>query len=217
MQNWVVIPARNEADTIAQVLGKVREFVERVVVVDDGSEDDTFLQAQKAGAMVLRHGVNLGKGAALKTGCEYALSHGASSIITMDADGQHDPAEIPLFLEALQRHDIVFGARQIPQSMPFIFRWGNKFMSSTLKVLYQLNIEDSQCGYRAFTAASYPKIRWEALNYYVETEMVIRTGKHQLKHAQVPIKTIYADSYKGTTVLDGVLIVGKMVGWRLWH
>ncbi len=213
----VVVPAYNEGKTIAAVIAKIKTHRPSVVVVDDGSNDNTFQQAKDAGAVVLKHKVNLGKGAALKTGCDYAVRLGAKKIIAMDADGQHDPEEIPKFMAALDTHDIVFGCRQIPKTMPLVFRFGNKVISKTMHLLYNINVHDSQCGYRAFTADAYKKIRWEAQDYYVETEMAIKAGKKKLKHTMKPIETIYADRYKGTTVLDGAAIVVKMMGRRLWH
>jgi len=216
-ESCVIIPAYNEGKTIAEVIQKTRPYVDNIIVVDDGSKDDTSLQAENAGAQLLKHKVNLGKGAALKTGCDYAIQHGAKKIITLDADGQHDPKEVPRFLAALEQHEIAFACRKMPDSMPLVFRFGNKVITQTLHVLYNLKVDDSQCGYRAFTAAAYPKIRWEARDYYVETEMAIRAGKKKLLHTMIPIETIYADRYKGTTVLDGVTIVGKMIGWRLWR
>lgn len=211
-----IIPAYNESSTIEAVIRKVQEHVSTVVVVDDGSHDATASLAQHQGAMVLRHSVNLGKGAALKTGCDYAFQQGFDRIVVMDADGQHNPKEIPAFLSLLQNHDIVFGCRRIPDSMPLIFRVGNTAINTVLRLLYGLAIEDSQCGYRAWRMSVYPLLRWEALNYYVETEMIIKAGKKKLRAAQLPIQTIYSDTYKGTTVVDGVLIVAKMVTWRLF-
>jgi len=213
----VIIPAYNEGKTIFEVLTKTKKFAGTIIVVDDGSQDHTASEAAKAGATVLQHKVNLGKGAALKTGCEYALEQGAQKIVTMDADGQHDPKEIPVFLSALEQHDIALGSRKIPHSMPLVFRIGNKVISKTLQILHKIKVEDSQCGYRSFRAEAYPSLRWEAVDYYVETEMAILAGKKKLKHTTVPIETIYADRYKGTTVLDGVAIVTKMIGWKIWR
>ena len=212
----VIIPAYNEGKTIFGVTTKTKKFVQNIIVVDDGSLDNTAAEAARAGAVVLRHKVNLGKGAALKTGCDYAVQQGAQNIITMDADGQHDPKEIPLFRAALEQHDIAFGSRKTPKSMPQVFKLGNKVITRTLQLLYGVIVEDSQCGYRSFRAAAYPHIRWDATDYYVETEMAIRAGKKKMKHTIVPIETIYADKYKGTTIFDGIAIVAKMVGWRLW-
>ena len=140
----VVVPAYNEGKTIAAVIAKIKTHRPSVVVVDDGSNDNTFQQAKDAGAVVLKHKVNLGKGAALKTGCDYAVRLGAKKIIAMDADGQHDPEEIPKFMAALDTHDIVFGCRQIPKTMPLVFRFGNKVISKTMHLLYNINVHDSQ-------------------------------------------------------------------------
>ncbi len=216
MTTAVVIPAHNEGERIGPVIRAAQKHVENIIVVDDGSEDDTARRAEETGATVLRHRVNLGKGAALKTGCEYALQQGAERLVVMDADGQHNPNKIPEFLAALQQHDIALGARTVPDSMPLVMLVGNKVINQTLSTLYNITITDSQCGYRSFTAAAYQKIRWEALNYYVEMEMVIKAGKKRLKYTQIPIETIYSDKYKGTTVLDGLMIVAKMIGWRLF-
>lgn len=213
----VIIPAYNEGKTIFEVLGKTKNFAQNIIVVDDGSQDNTASEAARAGAKVLRHKVNLGKGAALKTGCDYAFKSGAVRVVAMDADGQHDPKEIPSFLQALDQHDIAFGSRKAPKSMPFVFKFGNKVLTGTLRTLYGVTVEDSQCGYRGFTINAYPHLRWDANDYYVETEMAIRAGKKKLKHTTIPIETIYADRYKGTTVLDGVTIVFKMIGWKIWR
>ncbi len=216
MTTLILIPAYNEEKTIADVIIKTKQYCPEILVVDDGSVDSTAEKAKQTGATVISHKVNLGKGAALKTGCEYALQQGAQKIIVMDADGQHDPQEIPRFLEALEQHDVVFSYRKVPDTMPFMMRFGNSFINRALKIIYNVNIQDSQCGYRAFTAAAYPQIRWDAQDYYVETEMILRVGKKRLKHASIPIETIYADEYKGTTVLDGVKIIMKMIGGRAW-
>ena len=215
MNEAVVIPAHNEGKHIAEIVRQAKQFLPTIIVVDDGSSDDTAEQAQAARATVLKHKVNLGKGAALKTGCDYALQQGICKLIVMDADGQHPPQDLPRFLTALDQHDIVFGSRAIPTTMPFVFQFGNKTINKTLKILYGLDLQDSQCGYRAFTADAYRSLRWNAQDYYVETEMIINAGKKKLRYTQVPIPTIYSDKYKGTTILDGVMIVAKMIGWRL--
>lgn len=214
--NFAIIPAYNEEKTIAQVVEKAKQYLP-IIVVDDGSTDATAEKAAHAGATVLKHRVNVGKGAALKTGCEHALAQGAEKIVLLDADGQHNPEHIPVFLNALEKYDIAFGARRIPENMPLIMRFGNKVINTTFLLLYNIRIEDSQSGYRAFRASAYPFLRWEALDYAVETEMIIKAGKRKLSHCTIPIETIYGDKYKGTTVLDGMLIVARMFGWRLWR
>ncbi len=212
---YAVIPAHNEQTTIRGTIAGIQRYVNHIIVVDDGSVDRTSEAIKDTGAIVLRHRVNLGKGAALKTGCDYALMKGAEKIVVLDADGQHEPAEIPAFLQALNNADIVFGSRQRSISMPLVLKFGNWFINKTLQRLSAISVQDSQCGYRAFTVEAYRKIRWHASDYYMETEMIINAGKHALRSAHVPIRTIYADKYKGTTVLDGIKIVLKILGGRI--
>src|SRR3989344_9620007 len=109
MKVVVIIPAHNEASRIKPVIRGVKKYFKEVIVVDDGSQDTTTSVAEETGAVVLRHITNLGKGAALKTGCDYALQKGAEKFVVMDADGQHNPKDILRFLKALESNDIVFG------------------------------------------------------------------------------------------------------------
>src|SRR3989344_1706587 len=209
---WAVIAAYNEAGRIGRVLEGTRKFVDNVVVVDDGSKDSTF-EAAKKNAIVLRHSVNLGKGAALKTGCDFAIKHGADIIVVLDADGQHDPREIPRFLKALKNADIVFGYRKLNKRMPLVLRFGNWFINTVAEVIYGMKMKDTQSGYRAFRADVYKRIRWEATDYSMESEMIANVGKNKLRYREIPIETIYGDRYKGTTIIDGIKIVFNMVWW----
>ncbi|HLC65559.1 MAG TPA: glycosyltransferase family 2 protein [Candidatus Nanoarchaeia archaeon] len=211
---WAVIAAYNEAGRIGRVLEGTRKFVDNVVVVDDGSKDSTF-EAAKKNAIVLRHSVNLGKGAALKTGCDFAIKHGADIIVVLDADGQHDPREIPRFLKALKNADIVFGYRKLNKRMPLVLRFGNWFINTVAEVIYGMKMKDTQSGYRAFRADVYKRIRWEATDYSMESEMIANVGKNKLRYREIPIETIYGDRYKGTTIIDGIKIVFNMVWWKI--
>ena len=188
---WVVIPAHNEEKHIGGVIKKAGKFTNNILVVDDGSKDKTSAVAEKSGAFVLKHIVNLGKGAALKTGCEYAIKNGAEKIVVLDADGQHDPNEIPNFVNSLNKADIIFGYRRLNKNMPFVLRYGNWFIFFMTKLLFGLKIVDTQCGYRAFKVKVYNKIKWDAHDYSMESEMIANTGKHHLKYNQIPIETIY--------------------------
>ncbi len=213
---FAIIPAYNEEQHIAAVISGVRKYLKDIVVVDDGSSDQTYEAAGKTGAAALKHVINLGKGAALKTGCDYAVEHGAEWLVLIDADTQHDPAEIPNFLKKLEEgNEVIFGYRIINSSMPAVLRFGNRFITSCTRFLYGMRLHDTTCGFRALTAEAYKKIRWEAAGYFVEAEMIANVGKEKLSFAEVPIQTIYSDKYKGTTVMDGVKIVGNMVLWRL--
>jgi len=216
METFIIIPAYNEDEHIKEVIQKTKRHSQNIVVVDDGSQDNTSTIAQNEGISVLRHVINLGKGAALKTGCDFAFKNKAENIVVIDADSQHDPDRIPQFLESLKETDIVFGYREQPQSMPFILRFGNWFINKITMFLYGIKLKDTQCGYRAFTAATYKKIRWCSPDYSMESEMIANVGKHKLKYKQIPIQTIYSDKYKGTTIIDGVKIVLKMLSWRIF-
>lgn len=212
---WVVIAAYNEEKHIAAVINETRKFCKNIIVVDDGSKDKTCQIAKSKGVTALKHVINLGKGAAVKTGCDFALQKGAEVLLLIDADGQHEPKEIPRFLKELKNKDIVFGYRKFTKKMPIIMRFGNKFINATTKLLYGIELKDTQCGYRALTAKAYKKVRWNSTGYPMESEMIANAGKNKLKYTEIPIRTIYSDKYKGTTVIDGVKIVLNMLLWRL--
>jgi glycosyltransferase involved in cell wall biosynthesis len=211
----VIIPAHNEQRHISSVIKKIKKYASNIIVVDDGSTDNTPRIAEKENVTVLRHVVNLGKGAALKTGAEYAIRKGAKRLIFIDSDGQHKPEDIPRFLDALKQADVVFGSRTFNKKMPAILKFGNRFINQVNNVLYGVNLRDTQSGYRAMTASAYRKIRWRSTSYSVESEMVANTGRQRLKYKEITIKTIYSDKYKGTTIIDGIKIVLNMLWWRI--
>ncbi len=213
---WAVIPAYNEGKNIRNIIKKTKKYVDKVIVIDDGSKDNTSEIAEKSGAIVLKHIINLGKGAALKTGCDYAAKN-AKFIIVLDADAQHSPEDLPRFIEKLSKYDIVFGYRKLSSKMPLILRFGNWFISNVVGILYNLRLNDTQSGFRAFSREAYRKIRWNASDYSMESEMISKVGKQRLKYVQIPIQTIYSDKYKGTTVIDGIKIVLNMVWWKLFN
>ena len=106
---FIIIAAYNEQKNLGAVIDETKKFCKNIIVVDDGSKDKTYEIAKNKGIIALKHIINLGKGAAVKTGADYALKHGAEAIILVDADGQHEPKEIPRFLNSLKGKDIVFG------------------------------------------------------------------------------------------------------------
>lgn len=212
---YAVIPAYNEQSNIADIIKKTRKYVGNVIVVDDGSRDKTKAKAEEAGAIALRHIVNLGKGAALKTGCDFAFKKGAEFILSLDADAQHNPDDIPRFIEKLKNYDLVFSYRKLSSKMPIVLRFGNWFISNIVRALHGVSLKDTQCGFRAFSRQAYKKIRWIASDYSMESEMIARVGMQKLKYVQIPIQTIYSDKYKGTTIIDGIKIVLNMVWWKL--
>ena len=99
--------------------------------------------------------------------------------------------------------------------MPFVLRFGNGVINTLTEVLYGIKVRDTQCGFRAFTASSYKKIRWTAASYPMESEMIANIGMQKLTFKEIPIETVYTDRYKGTTVIDGIKIVLNLIWWRL--
>lgn len=212
----VVIPSFNEEKHIKEVITRTKKYSNNIIVVDDASKDRTEDIASAQKVVVLHHIVNLGKGAALKTGVDFAFRNGADKVVLLDGDLQHSPEEIPHFLKALENHDIVFGyRRQNKKHMPIVFKLGNWFIERATRLLFHVKILDTQCGFRAFTRQAYNKIRWESNDYSVESEMIALTGKNKLRYTQIPIETIYHNRYKGTTVFDGIKIVKNMIWWRM--
>lgn len=215
---FIVIPAYNEQARLPEVVSKLQKKIplNQIIVSDDGSKQpiSSFLPPQ---VRVVRHRVNLGKGMALKTGCELAIKLGAKTIILMDADGQHDPEEIESFLKLINEgNKVVFGARYVGENMPFWRLLGNRLLNKSTAWLFNLKLHDVWCGYRAFTTDIFPKISWEAADYSVDVEMAIHVGQNKLKHQEIFVGTIYHDkgSYTGTSVIDGIKLLLELVIWK---
>ncbi|MBT3405548.1 glycosyltransferase family 2 protein [Candidatus Woesearchaeota archaeon] len=212
---WVIIPAYNEEKHITKVIRNTKKYCSNIVVVDDGSRDKTYSSAVKGGAIALKHVVNLGKGAAVKTGADYAVANGAKTLIFMDSDGQHEPKEIPNFVKALKGVDIIYGSRRRSKKMPVVFRFGNYVLNGLMNLIYGMNISDTQSGYRALTSSAYQKVRWSSNDYRMESEMIVNAGKNNLKYKEIFIRTLYSDDYKGTTAVDGVKIALHILWWKI--
>lgn len=216
MKICAVIPAYNEEENIANVVRKTKEHVDSVIVVDDGSKDDTAHIAEMVGATVVSHLVNMGKGFALETGIEKALEDGSDILVTIDADNQHDPEDIPKLSNILinENLDIVFGSRSLDGDMPIILKFGNWWLCKSAQLLFGTNVTDSQSGFKAFRRDAYEKLKWTSSHYSVDSEIIMNTGRNKLRHKQIPIKTLYHCNHKGTTVIDGIRIFLNMLLWR---
>jgi UDP-N-acetylglucosamine---dolichyl-phosphate N-acetylglucosaminyltransferase len=217
MKTFAVIPVYNEGGKIRATAKKVSKYVDQVVVVDDGSQDNTSSEARKGDSIVLRHIINMGKGAAMKTGIKYAIKNRANKIVVIDGDGQHDPSEIPKLLTLLEKNkvDIVLGIRQMPENSPIILRLGNWGLNQIFRFFFGSKIDDTQNGFRVFNSKIYNKIKWKSPDYFVETEMIANLLKHNVKFAEIPVRTYYHDKYKGTTVLTGLRYFIKMLEVKL--
>lgn len=224
MKTSIVIPAHNESKRIINVIKgicKVNKII-KIIVVDDGSTDTTSLKLRIASntcnnLVVLRHKVNLGKGAAMRTGAMYAFKNGADSVIFMDADGQHAPDDLSKFQNKLNedKYGLILGVREKAKDIPFIRSYGNKFGILVIYMLFGIKVSDLLCGYRAITKKAFKKLNLESSGYGIETEMVAKMALHKLKYTQVVVKTVYHDKVKGVTILDAVRILFDVIRWRI--
>lgn len=213
---WVVIPGFNEAAYLDRVLKKVSSYTKNIIFVDDGSEDASYKIALKYTPHVLSHQTNIGKGAAMLTGAEYAFNNlDAQAIIFMDSDDQHDASHLPDFMRLLSTSEIVFGIRNMGASMPLTRFLGNKIASVFLNILYGVYIADIPSGYKGMTKKAFKKIKWASSGYEVETEIAVRVAQHKIPFGLLEIKAIYHDTDKGMTLLDALHISYCLIQWRL--
>ncbi len=189
-----------------------------VLVVDDGSSDDTAQQAEQAGAQVTRHERNRGKGAALQTGFAWALAHGDEAVLTLDADGQHDPHEIPAFLAAFERGegDLIIGRRTFSR-MPTVRAWANATGSRLLSLAFGYPILDNQSGYRLHSRRLLENVDLRhTARFDAEVEILVQAVVKGFRIGWVPIRTIYADEVSHINpVLDTVRFLRVL--WRAWQ
>ena len=188
-----IIPAYNEGAQVAPVVAGASEFLP-VLLVDDGSSDDTVVQAEAAGATVIRQHPNQGKGAALRTAFRQALIDAYDAVITLDADGQHDPAEIPKFLDlyAAKQPDLIIGQRRL-RHMPPIRRLANYLGRKSFSWAIGQPIPDNQSGYRLISRRLLEELEGgEEAGFEFEMEMIVICVRRGYDLDWVPIRTIYA-------------------------
>jgi len=208
-QIFFVIPAYNESFVISSVVRAVQKLCSNIIVVDDGSDDDTFSEAKSAGAEVLRHIVNRGQGAALATGVLYSLSKGAEIIVTFDADGQHDPSQINELIEPILqkksgcsvrvpipclpagRLDSFLKIKHFHSAIPF-----SRLLTLKLALLHQwfftgLKVTDTHCGLRAFSRKAAEKITITQDRMAHASEILEEIARHRLSFIEVPVRVRY--------------------------
>ncbi|HMK53632.1 MAG TPA: glycosyltransferase family 2 protein [Methanobacteriaceae archaeon] len=221
MKNLTLIPAYNEEKTIKKVAEDAKNYSD-VLVVNDGSEDHTSSEAKTAGSTVINHAKNLGKGAAIKTGLEYAKFQGYDSVVILDGDGQHDPHCIPLLLEGISQADLVIGSRfmsKAPENMPLQRRLSNKITTHIIKYTTGYHLTDSQCGFRAVTTQSIPLFLDISYNDYIfESEMICRASFNNLNLLEINITSTYGEekSYVRTIhILHYLIFTIKILGRKI--
>lgn len=220
MKTVAVIPCFNEEKFIGDIVSRVKKYVDAVIVVDDGSSDDTSLIAQDAGAQVVKHLKSKGAGAATRTGIEHAKELNADVVVTLDGDGQHKPEEIPILLEAISSRnaDIVIGSRfnRKGYRIPKYRKIGIDIINWLLNVFSNLKIDDAQSGFRAYNKRFINLISIEENGFGFSVEVLIKARAKNLTIFPVPISCIYHED--GSTlnpVIHGITVALKVVKYRI--
>jgi len=218
---WVVIPAYNEASVVGNVVAEVTRAGYRVALVDDGPSDATGVRATESGAVVVRHPINLGQGAAIQTGIEFALAEGADIIVIFDADGQHRTLDIAVLIDALDTHgaDFALGSRYLgkavnqPRSRRVVLKAATWFTRLTTG----LKVTDTHNGLRAMTRRGAQRINLRQNRMAHASEILHQIADSGLKYVEAPV-TIEYSAYslaKGQTFADALMILTDLFARRL--
>jgi glycosyltransferase involved in cell wall biosynthesis len=218
---WVVVAAYNEATVIARAVGDLPRLGYNVVVVDDGSADGTAAAAAAAGVSVVKHPINLGQGAALQTGIEFALAEGADFVVTFDADGQHRASDIPILIDALTESgaDFALGSRFRGQAvaLPSTRRLVLKAATWFTRLTTGLAVTDTHNGFRAMTRLGASRIKLRQNRMAHASEVLDQIARSGLKFVEAPV-TIEYSAYslaKGQKLTDSLMILIDLLARRL--
>lgn len=222
----IIIPAYNESTVINEVVSGIVATIKKssyryeVIVVDDGSKDNTADEARKGGATVIRHILNSGAGAATATGLSYADQKGFDIAVTMDADGQHLPEDVLNGIKTIDRTtvDLLIGSRLINSSgMSKVKVLGNRGLSLITYFLFGINITDSQSGLRVFSRKSLENLRWKTSGYEFCSEMLWRANQLGLAIDEYPITAVYTEysKSKGQNNWNAINIIKSLLKRRL--
>ncbi|MFA6142445.1 MAG: glycosyltransferase family 2 protein [Candidatus Omnitrophota bacterium] len=218
MNFCVLIPSFNEANTIGGLVIDLNRRGITTYVVDDGSTDKTFSIARDAGAIVVKHSVNRGKGAAIREGFRHILKKGFDAVLVMDGDNQHEVNSINDFLLKMNETgaDIIIGNRMIDASaMPYIRKITNSFMSWLIYRVSSQKVPDSQCGFRLIKRGVLENVSLESDNFQIESELIIKAARKGFRIESVPIRAIYGDEKSKinpiTDTFRFVIFIIKMV------
>ncbi|MEK7865836.1 MAG: glycosyltransferase family 2 protein [Planctomycetota bacterium] len=214
MHAVAIVPAFREEGRVGEVVGRLRAVVSEVLVVDDGSPDGTAAEARGAGARVIVHERNRGKGGALRTGFAWALANGADPVLTLDADGQHLPEEVPRLIACAERTgaDVVVGTRRLdPREMPFVRRWTNRTMSAVLSLAAGCRIGDTQSGFRLFRARVLRDVSVTTEGFDLESEILVRAARRGFRIREAEVSTVYGtEKSKIRPIRDTIRFLGLL-------
>ena len=211
----VLLPAYNEEVAIASMILLSSEYADEVIVIDDGSSDRTREVSQMAGATVLYHNVNKGKGVALKTGFEYAKNF--DIVVTIDADGQHNPSEIPILIKPILdgEADIVNGSRYLNNqdtSTPKYRRVGQSVLDTATNIASGIKLTDSQSGFRAFSSESIQSFNFDSEGFGIESDMLIEAAENNLRIVEVEITVRYdVNTTTANPVVQGLTVLLRVL------
>lgn len=215
MSTIACIPAFNEQNIIADVVKRCKKYVDKVVVCDDGSSDETSQRAKEAGAHVLTHKKNLGKGEAMKTLFNYAKQLEFEALITIDGDGQFLPEEIPKIIEPIINNtsDVVIGYRfEDNENMPSYRKLGNKLLDKVTNLASDMPFRDTQGGFRAYSQKAIKTIEFSTSGFGVDSEILINASRKGLRISEEKVSVIYNTGGK-TSTKDPVSHISEVVGF----
>ena len=207
----VAMPAYNESKAIGKVVRGVIKQGFPVLVVDDCSSDNTFEEAEKAGAVVLKHVLNRGAGAARMTAIEYAREKNYDYLILMDSDGQHAPEDIKKLFSKRWQYDVVLGARDVTK-MPLVRNIANRVGNLVTKLFFGLYVTDSQSGFKLLNKQALHKIELHYDRYEFESEFIGEVYRHNLKYGEVTIQTLYPEHARsGQSIKNGFMMILRFI------
>lgn len=221
IRTLAVVPAYEEGRRIGSVVLQVKPYVDQVLVVDDGSHDDTARIAHAAGALVIRHEHNHGKGCALNTGLTRARQLGPTAVVLIDGDGQHRAEEIPSVLGPILRDeaDVVVGSRYLHphEQVPRHRVLGHAALNWLTNIVSGVHLSDTQNGFRALSRRALDAFSFSSQGFSVESEMQFLVREHKLRVVEVPVTTLYPDKPKRSAVLQGLQVLGGIARRASYH
>jgi glycosyltransferase involved in cell wall biosynthesis len=208
------IPAYNEASYVGSIVLQARQYVDEVIVVDDGSTDNTTRVAELAGATVIRHNQNRGYGAAVQSILAEAKKRNPDVLVLLDADSQHDPNEIPILIKPISEgFDLVIGSREAQRDKtPRYRRIGKEVIMRSTRLASKTSISDSECGFRAFSQRAISELELKATGMAVSSETIVQAAEKNLRITEVPISNIYTmDGSTLNPIRHGIDVLSRII------